>query len=254
MFDRGPITMVNGPDVRARRSRPTSLAPHGIAAAGSALPLNPQRFPGATETEYLNLNNLAAFRDTFRQGVVEQRLFIEALRTLTIDPSVLGTCAAGVTLPDGRNGDSLQPESQLLAQGQSMGGMYTNLISAVEPRIKASVPTGAGGYWSYFILKTSVVPNAGAELGALLLATRVKLTFMHPVLAIGETGWEPAEPMVHMARLGHRPLDGHPVRPVYEPVGINDSYFPTPKSTMQRFSRTAMKKPARSNGRPCRMH
>jgi len=30
-----------------------------------------------------------------------------------------------------------------------------------------------------------------------------------------------------MPRLGHRPLAGHPVRPVYEPVGKDDSYFPT---------------------------
>lgn len=224
VFDRGPVKVTGGPDV-AHEGPAYVLAPHGIAAAGSALPLNPQRFPGASETEYLNLNNLAAFRDTFRQGIVEQRLFMEALRTIQIDPAVLGTCT-GVALPAGETKLHFK-EDQLLAQGQSMGGMYTNMISAVEPRIKASVPTGAGGYWSYFILKTSVVPNAGSALGALLLGTTVKLTFMHPVLAIGETGWEPAEPMVYMPRLGHRPLEGHPVRPVYEPVGIKDSYFPT---------------------------
>jgi hypothetical protein len=33
--------------------------------------------------------------------------------------------------------------------------------------------------------------------------------------------------MVYMPRLARRPLDGHPVRPVYEPVGETDSYFPT---------------------------
>jgi hypothetical protein len=225
VFDRGPITTPMGADV-AHQGPAYVLAPHGIAAAGSAMPLNPQRFPGATETEYLNLNNLAAFRDTFRQGVTEQRLFIEALRTLTIDPKTLGTCAAGVTLPAGETAFHFNPD-QLLGQGQSMGGMYTNMISAVEPRIKASVPTGAGGFWSYFILKTSVVPNAGGALGALLLGTRAKMTFMHPALAIGETAWEPAEPMVYMPRLARRPLMGHPTRPIYEPVGINDSYFPT---------------------------
>jgi hypothetical protein len=30
-----------------------------------------------------------------------------------------------------------------------------------------------------------------------------------------------------MPRLGYHPLAGHPVRPVYEPVGKDDSYFPT---------------------------
>jgi hypothetical protein len=41
------------------------LAARGIAAAGSALPVNPERLPGAGETAYLNLTNLQAFRDTF---------------------------------------------------------------------------------------------------------------------------------------------------------------------------------------------
>ena len=30
-----------------------------------------------------------------------------------------------------------------------------------------------------------------------------------------------------MPRIGHEPLPGHPVRPVYEPHGQGDSYFPT---------------------------
>ena len=34
------------------------------------MPLNPERLPGATPTAYLNVNNLAALRDTFRQGPV----------------------------------------------------------------------------------------------------------------------------------------------------------------------------------------
>lgn len=32
--------------------------------------------------------------------------------------------------------------------------------------------------------------------------------------------------MVYMPRLARRPLPGHPVRSIYEPVGKGDSYFP----------------------------
>jgi len=32
---------------------------------------------------------------------------------------------------------------------------------------------------------------------------------------------------VFMPRIARRPLPGHPVRPIYEPVGLGDSYFPT---------------------------
>ena len=57
-------------------------------------------------------------------------------------------------------------------------------------------------------------------------ARRDQLTFMHPGCSLLETAWEPVEPMVYMPRLARRPLAGHPVRPVYEPVGKDDSLLP----------------------------
>jgi hypothetical protein len=197
---------------------------HGIATAGSALPLNPERYPGAKETEYLNLLNLAAFRDTFRQGVLEQRLFIEALRTLQVPPEAVAACS-GISLPEGETAYHFR-SSPVLAQGQSMGGMYTNMLGAVEPRIEAVIPTGAGGYWSYFILKGNQVPGGAATL-SVVLGTKGTLTFMHPAMHLLELAWEAAEPIVYMPRLARRPLPAHPVRAIYEPVGKDDSYFPT---------------------------
>lgn len=221
--DRGPITTPDG-DNEHGKGPAFVLAPHGIATAATALPVNPERLPGADDLAYLNFGNLAAFRDTFRQGVIEQRLFIEALRTLEIPPEIGEECGLPA-LPANAKGYKFNPD-QLLGQGQSMGGMYTNMISAVEPRVKASVPTGAGGFWSYFVLETSLVPNAKSLIG-LLLGTREPLTFLHPAMHLLETAWEPAEPVVYMPRLARRPLEGHPVRPIYEPVGEEDSYFPT---------------------------
>jgi hypothetical protein len=223
-IDRGKIYTPDGEPEKGKGPA-HELAYFGIASAGSALPVNPERLPGAEETEYLNLNNLAAMRDTFRQGVVEQRLFIEALRKLTIDPALLAECA-GPTLPAGETAFHFSEEN-LLAQGQSMGGMYTNMIGSTEPRIQAVVPTGAGGYWTYFILKTSLIPNVAGAVGTILLQTQVPLTFMHPAMHAAQTGLEPADPMIYMPRLARRPLEGHPVRPIYEPVGEGDSYFPT---------------------------
>ncbi|MFO0646383.1 MAG: hypothetical protein U0326_09095 [Polyangiales bacterium] len=200
------------------------MGARGIAMAGAAMPVNPERLPGAGETAYLNLTNLKAFRDTFRQGVMEQRLFIEALERLRIPASVVAACT-GATLPTGVT-EARYDTSRLIAQGQSMGGMYTNLISATEPHIRASIPTGAGGYWGYFILQTGLVPGAAILLRT-VLGTQVALSFMHPGLALLETAWEPAEPMAYMPRIARDPLPTHPVRPIYEPVGQGDSYFPT---------------------------
>jgi hypothetical protein len=77
VVDRGPRVEGGAP---ARGEGPAHVvAEHGIAAIGAALPISPDRLPGAGGTDYLNFENVAAFRDTFRQGALEQRLMIEAL-------------------------------------------------------------------------------------------------------------------------------------------------------------------------------
>jgi len=223
VVDRGPKSEPDGPPAKGLGPAHV-LAGHGFAAVGAALPVNPERVPGAGETAYLNFANLAAFRDTFRQGVIEQRMMLDALLSLEIPPEVVAPCGATPALPASAAAHRFDPEL-VLAMGQSMGGMYANLISAVEPRIRAVVPTGAGGYWSYFILITHLLD--AKPLLATLLDTEADLTLMHPMLHMLQTAWETAEPMVAMPRLARRPLPGHPVRPVYDPVGEGDHYFPT---------------------------
>jgi hypothetical protein len=197
----------------------------GIAVAASAMPVNPERLPGAGDLAYLNFGNLKAFPYTFLQGAFEQRLFIEALRTLSIPAATLAACAAQHILPPGETAFHFDL-SRLIVQGQSMGGMYTNMLGALEPRVKIVVPTGAGGYWSSMVLTTHAVPGAATLLGA-LLGTDATLSLLHPVLHLFETAAEPAEPIVYMARVAHRPLPGHTPRSIYEPVGKDDSYFST---------------------------
>ncbi len=197
----------------------------GIAVAGSAMPLNPERFPGATETEYLNPNNFAAMRDTFRQGTIEQFLFINAIAQYQVDPALLGACT-GPTLPAGATAYKFDP-TLILMTGQSMGGMYTNIIGATEPRIKAVVPTGAGGYWTHFIMTTPLNNGEYPTLIGLVLGAGAGLDYMHPVFSVGEAGREAADPIIYMPHVARRPLPGHPVRPIYRPVGIGDSFFST---------------------------
>jgi len=201
------------------------LATHGIAGAGSAHPVNPERVPGASEIAYLNFSNLAAFRDTFRQGIIEQRLYIDALANLEIPADVLDGCD-GIGLPEGATTYRLD-EGRLVAMGQSMGGMYTNLVGAVEPRIRAVVPTGAGGHWSSFVLNTERLGEGTARtlIRGILNVEEDQLIPLHPALHVLQLGWEAAEPLVYVPRLARRPLPGHPVRPVYEPVGLGDTYF-----------------------------
>ncbi|MFO0548446.1 MAG: hypothetical protein U0271_08675 [Polyangiaceae bacterium] len=197
----------------------------GIAMAGMAMPVNPERLPNAEETAYLNVDNLPAMRDTFRQGVLEARLFLEAVKKLQIDPADLAACT-GASLPPSETKFHFDPDHVGIT-GQSMGGMYTNMIAATEPSLKVAVPTGAGGHWTFFILETSLRDGQIPAFLTLLLGTTATLTHLHPVLAIGAAALEPADPIVYMPRVARMPLDGHPVRPIYEPVGQGDSYFPT---------------------------
>ena len=179
--------------------------------------------PGAGDYDYLNLANPKAFRDTFRQGVIEQRLYLDALLALEIPADVLLACE-GAALPEGATAFRFAAEP-VLAMGQSMGGMYTNIVGAVEPRIGAVVPTGAGGYWSHFILLSTQIDNLPTLLQR-VLRTSEDLSHLHPALHLLQTAWEAAEPLVFMPRRGHDPLPGHPVRSDYEPVGRDDSYYP----------------------------
>ncbi len=223
VVDRGRVVEVGG-EWTAGEGPAHVVAPYGLAAAATALPVNPERVPGAADIEYLNLDNLPAMRDTFRQGIIEQRLYLEALLELAIPPAALAGCT-GATLPGGATDYRFDPDN-VVALGQSMGGMYTNMISAVEPAIRASVPTGAGGFWGYFILHTTLIPGATGFLSVIIGTPELDLTFMHPGMHLLALAWEPIEPFISMPRLARRPLPGHPVRPIYEPVGLDDRYFP----------------------------
>jgi len=198
------------------------VALHGIAAASAAMPINPERLPGASDYAYLNINNLSAFPSTFQQGVFEQRLFLDALLALQIPQATVAGC--GIPAPAG-SAHRFDPAGLSLG-GQSMGGMYTNLVGAIEPRFGALVPTGAGGFWNLMILQTSLVPGARSLLGTALGLDDATLLFVHPALDLLALGWEVADPLVYMARLGRRPLPTMPARHVYEPVGKDDENFP----------------------------
>ncbi len=199
------------------------VARHGIAAASSAMPVNPERFAGASDYSYLNINNLSAFPYTFSQGVIEQRLLLDALLAVRIPEATLSGCT-GISTP---TGEYLFDPGKVVAGGQSMGGMYTNLVASVEERYGALVPTGAGGFWNLMILESNIIPGARALLGTALGVNDEEISFVHPAMNMIGLAWEIAEPIGAMARLARRPLPGFTARNIYEPVGKDDVYFPT---------------------------
>jgi len=224
LVDRGKITVPGGTATKGEGPA-FVLAAHGFAAAGSAMPLNPERLPGASDYAYINYGNLGAFASTFRQGVFEQRMFIRALKELAVDPSVIAGCT-GPTLPNGETAYRFDTD-HLILMGQSMGGQYTNLTAAVEPLVQAAIPTGAGGMWSQFMTASPLFGGVKNVAGSLLEVDPDNLTYLHPALNLLYTAWEPGDAIAAVPHIGLRPFEGHPARSFYEPVGKDDEFFPT---------------------------
>lgn len=232
VVDRGPVLEPGGKRIPGRGPADV-VAQRGFAAVGSALPLNPERIPVVVSDlfgnrPYLNPTNPSAYRDTFRQGVIEQRLLLKALEQLRISPDQLSTCS-GPKLPAGETQFRLNL-TKAIALGQSQGAQYAVMMAAVEPKIQAVVPTGSGGDWAllFALLANSDQPDFQkiAKLIENALKKSEPLDYLYPALQLLQSSWEAADPMVYMPRIAKRPLVGHPSRSIYQPVGQNDKDFP----------------------------
>ena len=98
-----------------------------------------------------------------------------------------------------------------MVQGQSMGAMYANIISAVEPRIQAVVRRAPAGTGATSSSRRRAFPNIQGDL-RLLLDRRRDYTHLHPAMHVAQMGLGPIDPIVFMPRLGQNPLPGQPVR------------------------------------------
>ena len=222
VVDRGPVLEAGGE--RQPGAGPAHVfAGHGIATAAPAMPLNPERLPGATPREYLNFLNLGAYPYTFQQGTFELRLLLDALGGLRASEDVLSACG----LPTEAADTPLFDTTRVGLHGQSMGAQYANMLGAVDRRVEAVMPTGSGGLWTLVILSATI--EGGLKVGTLigpLLGTDQPVSYLHPALQLVELALEPAETLVFAPRIGHRPLVGHPARHLFQPVGQNDPGFP----------------------------
>ena len=227
VVDRGAVSEPGG-DPQKGEGPAHVLAAQGLATFAAALPLNPDRYSGPlgiSQRPYLNINNLGAYPDTFRQMTIEQQLFMDALSSLRIAPEVVESCE----LESPPAGAFRLRADRILAMGQSLGGQVVNMVGAVDPRVAAVVPTGSGGYWSFTVLRAELsdgIPSAPAI--ALLLGVPSVQDHLHPALQLVQSVLEPAEPLVYAMRLARHPLPGHAARSIYQPIGIDDPGFPNP--------------------------
>lgn len=220
--DRGPVLEPGG-ERQPGLGPAHVLAAHGVATVAPAMPLNPERLPGAASRAYLNFLNLGAYPYTFQQGTFELRLLLDALGTFEIPAATLDDCGPSPT----GGGSARLSTARVGLHGQSMGAQYANMLGALDPRVAAVMPTGSGGLWTLVILLATI--EDGLDVGTIigpLLGTEAPVSYLHPALQLVELALEPAETMVFAPRMGHRPLPGHPARHVFQPVGRDDPGFP----------------------------
>lgn len=218
MIDRGRVTVVDGPE-EPWRGPAYHAALRGYAAIGAAMPISPDRVPGAESFDYLQLTNLTSLAGNFQQGVIETALLRRLLYALTLEAAA----CPGVTT----GGAPIKFDTALhVDMGQSMGAMYTNLYGAIATDTAALIPTGAGGYWSFFLFGSEIVPDAENVLKLFLgVPGEATLNHLHPILGLFQQYAEAVDPVVFVPRIVRDPLPGVPSKHLYVPYGYVDKYF-----------------------------
>ncbi len=224
VVDRGRIP-APGADETKGEGPAHVVAEHGFATFGAAMPFNPQRDPAVGAFDYANQVNFSAFPFNFRQGVYEQRLLIEALTSWSIAPSALAGCD-GPSLPNGETAYRFNMDAIML-MGQSMGGQYTNLLAAIEPRGVALTPTGSGSFSARFLMVSPFFGGVKQIVAQILAVPQDNISHLHPGVQAVHTAWEAGDAMPSLPRQSLYPFEGHPVRSVYTPVSEGDQFFPT---------------------------
>lgn len=218
LIDRGPKT-AEFPEGTPWRGPAYLAATRGLAAGGHAMPISPDRVPDVGDFDYIQLSNLGSVRDSFRQGVIELTLKRRWLRDLTLPA---GLCPESVA-----TGGLFRFNPDLHAtMGHSMGAMYANMYAAITSETLADIPTGSGGYWSYFIFTTDLIPGAREILRALFgIPGRETWGPVHPLMGLFQQFVEKVDPIAFARHVVADPLPGVPAKHLFLMFGREDVYF-----------------------------
>jgi hypothetical protein len=201
-----------------------TFAARGIATAGSALPVHPQRTGLFEGLDFYNVLRPPALRDNMRQAMAEQALFLRVLRELTIDP---------LLCPD--TDSSAVPDSLIrfdsnhtFSMGQSLGSMVLDLWAAFEEHLVAVIPSGTGGHFSTSGLEMRGIPFL-TILGLIAdIPADEEIDVFHPILNLIMLGWGSADSVNFAHHYCLEPLPGRDAKHVFVSQGFFDSYYPPP--------------------------
>lgn len=151
-----------------------------------------------------NFLNPVAFRDNFRQLVLELAHFRNLVLSLRIDPALCpGTDASAA--PDGKI--RFDPDCVVIA-GHSLGSFLSGMLAATVGDCRGVVLTGAASTWVEFAFGPTKPLDLRRLVEKLALSPGERLDRFHPLLSIFDTALGPADNVHHLVHLLRDPVPG----------------------------------------------
>ncbi len=201
-----------------------TFASRGIATAGSALPVHPQRTGLLAGMDFYNILRPPATRDNMRQGMAEQALFLRMLQELTIDPLLCPATDASLA-QDGR----IRFDTRyFFSMGQSLGSMVLDIWAAFEHNLSAVIPSGTGGHYAAAGLEMRGIPFIDFLRFVLGTPQDEKMDIFDPFLNIIMLAWGSVDPIHYAKHYFRDPLSGRDPKHVFMSQGFYDSYYSPP--------------------------
>jgi hypothetical protein len=204
-----------------------TFAEQSIAGVSSAIVKNPERYTklGAhsrlAEMPFYNFFRGDVLTANHWQAGADNTLILKMMMEMEVDPGLCPETDAFAS----SNGKIKFDKSNLSAMGFSMGGTILGSWSAVEPRLKATIPSGGSGHWGLLIRNFSAVPAKQYFFSWVTNGKKDELMdHRWPTISIIQAALEPCDTITYGPHVARRPFPGHEPKNVYLAVGANDFY------------------------------
>jgi hypothetical protein len=197
-----------------------TYAARGVSALGFPAPLTWDRNPRGDGglLDFWNVENLGAFRDNIRQGILDITSLIALAKTAVIDEALCPE-AGGV------DGTFYFDPEHLVLHGHSTGSTIGSAAIALEPDLEAAVLSGAGGSWIYNVTMAES-PFVMRTVAGVLLGYQYPdvVDAFDPAVTLFQTALESIEVMNWGRATVARPLAERSPKQLLLIEGVIDSY------------------------------
>jgi hypothetical protein len=199
------------------------VAPQGWATSCVTLPLTPERLGFWSFDGYAAYNffNPVAFRDNFKQMLLELVHFRSMVLSIRIDPSLCPGTDASAS-PDGKIG--FDPDTMIVG-GQSLGSYLAGMLSSMFPW-KGAILSGAGGSWLEFPFGPTDPFTPAQIINIVAMPSTDTLNRFHPLIELAEMAVGPVDNMFFLRHTLREPFPGFIPPHIFVVEGHDDHQVP----------------------------